>query len=102
MQFDSKSIDHLAKLAKIRLTPEENAKMQQEVSSIMQFVAKLDSLDTTGVEPTSQVTGLVNATREDKADYTFAKEDMVPTMPDADERGNLRVKSVFVDHKDAR
>jgi len=102
MKFDSKTITHIAQLAKLPLTDAENSRMQGEMSAIMTFVEKLNALDTTGVEPTSQVTGLVNVMREDADNYTFAKEDIVATMPDADEQGNLRVKSIFVDHKDAR
>ena len=102
MKFDAKTIDHLAKLAKIQITPTENESLQKDVSAIMNLMEKLESLDITGIEPTSQVTGLVNVTRTDEANYTFAKEDIVATMPDTDDAGNLRVKSVFVDHKDAR
>jgi aspartyl-tRNA(Asn)/glutamyl-tRNA(Gln) amidotransferase subunit C len=102
MQFDAEAIEHLAKLAKIRITPAENESLQKDVSAIMGLMTTLETLDTTGVEPTSQVTGLLNVTRADEANYTFAKEDIVATMPDTDDDGNLRVKSVFVDHKDAR
>ncbi len=56
---------HIAKLARLELTPEEVTKMTKELSSILQYVAVLSELDTSGVEPTAQVTGQKNVFRED-------------------------------------
>jgi aspartyl-tRNA(Asn)/glutamyl-tRNA(Gln) amidotransferase subunit C len=102
MKFDAKAIAKLAKLAKIELTDAENEQMQKEVSAIVSFVAKLETLDTANVEPTSQVTGLTNVMRPDEITSNFAKEDMTATMPGVSDAGELRVQAVFTDHKDAK
>lgn len=56
---------HIAKLARLSLKPEEIDKMTKELSSILQYVEMLSEVDTADIEPTAQVTGLVNALRED-------------------------------------
>lgn len=56
---------HIAKLARLRLTEEEMAKMPTELSSILQYVEMLNEVITDGVEPTAQVTGLETQLRDD-------------------------------------
>ena len=58
-------VAHIAKLARLRLTPEETEKMTKELSSILQYVDMLSEVNTENVEPTAQVTGLTNALGED-------------------------------------
>lgn len=56
----------LAKLSKLKLTDDEIEKFQGELSEILDYVKMLDSVDTKGLEPTYQVTGLHTVTREDQ------------------------------------
>lgn len=58
-------VAHIAKLARLELTPEEEKKMPKELSSILGYVDMLSELNTDNVEATAQVTGLKNAFRED-------------------------------------
>jgi aspartyl-tRNA(Asn)/glutamyl-tRNA(Gln) amidotransferase subunit C len=58
-------VRHIAKLARLELSEEEVEKFSKELTSILQYVDMLKEVDTTGVEPTAQVTGKVNALRED-------------------------------------
>ena len=59
-------VRHIAKLARLRLTDAELEKFPRELTSILQYVDMLKEVDTTGVEPTAQVTGLTNVFREDQ------------------------------------
>ncbi len=95
MKIDNKDVERLAALSKMELTDEEQANIPGELSSILDFVETLNSVNTDNVEPTSQVTGLENVVRSDEhvADYT--KEEMISTMPDVDEDGHLSVRAVF-------
>ncbi|MBI1864018.1 Asp-tRNA(Asn)/Glu-tRNA(Gln) amidotransferase subunit GatC [Candidatus Woesebacteria bacterium] len=63
-------VDHVAKLAKLTLTPEETKKFQKQLSAVVDYFNELQKVDTTGVEPTSQTTGLLNITRNDEIDVT--------------------------------
>ncbi len=55
----------LAKLSRLKLTEEEIEKYQKELSTILSYIDRLEAADVSGLEPTYQVTGLVNQTRKD-------------------------------------
>ncbi len=57
----------IAKLARLELTKEEIERYQKDLSSILEYAKKLDEVDTEGVEPLYQVTGLEHVVREDVA-----------------------------------
>lgn len=57
---------HVAKLAKLDLTETEIEKYSSQLSSIIGHISELSEVDTTGVEPTSQTTGLENVFRDDE------------------------------------
>lgn len=58
-------VAHIAKLARLTLTPAEEEKMAKELSSILQYVDMLGEVNTDDVAPTAQVTGLTNTLRDD-------------------------------------
>lgn len=60
-------VKRIAALAKIGLSDEEAARMSVELGQIVEFVEQLKAVETTGVEPTDQVTGLVDVWRPDLA-----------------------------------
>jgi aspartyl-tRNA(Asn)/glutamyl-tRNA(Gln) amidotransferase subunit C len=55
MALTPDEIDHLATLARLRLTPEERAELQRELGNILDYVAKLGELDLSAVPPMSHV-----------------------------------------------
>ncbi|MEK7102588.1 MAG: Asp-tRNA(Asn)/Glu-tRNA(Gln) amidotransferase subunit GatC [Patescibacteria group bacterium] len=65
MKLTREEIEHLGKLARIALTDEEKERYATELSAILDYVEQLQEVDTTDVEPTSQVTGLEDVYRED-------------------------------------
>lgn len=89
-------VEHIAKLARLELTREEKEMYSSQLSSILDYVKKLNEVNTDGVEETSQVTGLINAMREDEP--VKAREelirDILSNAPDKEE-GLFKVKSVF-------
>jgi aspartyl-tRNA(Asn)/glutamyl-tRNA(Gln) amidotransferase subunit C len=66
---------HIAKLARLRLKPDEVEKMTTELSSILTYVDMLGEVNTDGVEPIAQVTGLTNTFRDDVVIPSEAKPD---------------------------
>lgn len=56
---------HLAALSGLRLTEDEEQLLSEDIQKIISYVDKLDELNVEGVEPTYQVTDLVNVSRED-------------------------------------
>lgn len=60
-----KDVQHIARLARIEFTQDEEGKFGEELSAILDFVAKLNEVDTATVEPESGGTELINVMRED-------------------------------------
>jgi aspartyl-tRNA(Asn)/glutamyl-tRNA(Gln) amidotransferase subunit C len=59
-------VDHITKLARIELDDATRTRMQKDLSSILEYVDQLSRVDTAGVEPLYQVTGLENQARLDE------------------------------------
>lgn len=75
-------IKKLARLSALQVSEEEASNLQSELEGILQYVEQLDSIDTTGVEPTYQVTGLKNVTREDVViNYGVTQEELLKNAP---------------------
>lgn len=89
-------VDHIARLARIKLTDQEEEKMAKEMGMILSYIEKLKEVDTTGVEPTAQVTGLHNVFRKDEAAPWWEGNpmDLVEAAPDHEGR-HIKVKEVF-------
>ena len=56
-----KEVERVAELAHLELAPEETGRMLQDLNAILDYVAELSELDTTGVAPLASVTELGNA-----------------------------------------
>ena len=67
-------VRQLARLSAIALSDDEVEHLQADLSAILGYVAELGELDTNGVEPTYQVTGLENVWRDDVVDRVSAQE----------------------------
>ncbi|MCK4539851.1 Asp-tRNA(Asn)/Glu-tRNA(Gln) amidotransferase subunit GatC [Candidatus Parcubacteria bacterium] len=67
MNFKKKEIEHIANLARLELSGEELDIYGKQLSDILGYIEQLQEVDTEGVEPTAQITGLENSWREDEA-----------------------------------
>jgi len=61
-------VSHVAKLAKLNLSKVEVEKFRDQLFKVIEHIKVLGEVDTTGVEPTSQTTGLMDVLREDKVE----------------------------------
>lgn len=85
---------HVAKLANLPLKKEEERKFEKQLSAILSYVEKLKEVDTKNVEITSQVTGLENVTREDKATPSFTQENALSNTKNQ-HNGLFKVKAIL-------
>lgn len=77
----------LARLARLDLTDDEIERYQAELSSILQYVEQLQSVDITDLKPTNQVTGLTNVMRDDAVrDYGYSPDDLSQNVPSTQSR----------------
>lgn len=92
-----KDVQHIAHLARLALTPEEEERFVGELSSILAFVEKLNEADTTGVMPMTGGTALEHVMRDDvPLDASLEGKDagLRAVFPEQ-EKGFLKVKKVF-------
>lgn len=94
-KITTNEVEKLAKLARLGLTKEEVSSLSLEMSAILDYVKQLDEVDVSGVEPTSQVSGLTGVTREDKVvSSAIERKELLSNTPDTD-NGFIKVKSVL-------
>lgn len=63
--IDEATVRHVARLARLRLSGEQQQRMREELSGILEHVDRIQSLDLDGVPPTTHVVELVNVMRDD-------------------------------------
>jgi aspartyl-tRNA(Asn)/glutamyl-tRNA(Gln) amidotransferase subunit C len=75
-------VEHIAHLAKLRLSEEEEDTFGAQLSSILAYVEKLNELDTSGAEPTSHVLAMSNVMREDILRPSLPTDEALLNAPD--------------------
>lgn len=94
MAISEEDVKKIAKLARLRLGPEELARTQGQLIKILDSMAELSALDTSAVAPTTSVLGLTNVTREDAPQPFAAVESLLANAPER-EGPYYRVKKVM-------
>jgi aspartyl-tRNA(Asn)/glutamyl-tRNA(Gln) amidotransferase subunit C len=69
-KLTAEDIKHIAKLANLTLTEAQITKLATQLTSVIDFMSKIQSLDTKNIAETSQVTGLENVFRKDKVEQS--------------------------------
>lgn len=94
MKLTIEQVKKVAKLANLPITQEEEEKYSLQLSKVLDYVEKLNSVDTSGVEPTFNVTGQNNVMREDIADSGLSQEEATMNAPKSKE-AMFETKGVF-------
>ena len=76
-------VNYVAHLARISLSPEEANKLGAQLEQILAYMAKLNELDVTQVEPTAHAVPLVNVTRPDEVQPSLTMEEALRNAPAA-------------------
>ncbi|CAN5358964.1 Asp-tRNA(Asn)/Glu-tRNA(Gln) amidotransferase subunit GatC [soil metagenome] len=85
MTIDKDTVDKIAHLARLELTADETQSMIKDMSKILGFMAKLNEVDTTGVEPLVYMTDEVNVFREDIVKQQITHEEALLNAPKHDD-----------------
>ena len=94
-KFSVEDIDKAAILSRIQLPKDSKEQLLGELSTILDFVQDLQSLDTDSLEPVSQVTGLQDVWREDEVvDCDISREDLLSNAPSTQD-GYFKVRKVL-------
>lgn len=95
MKLTKEQVQHVAKLARLGLKEDEISKFQTQLSGILDYVEMLNEVDTDGIEPTAQVTGLKNISRDDTVLRTWDPKRLLKASPLPIERNQIKTKPIF-------
>lgn len=94
MALTREQVEHVAELAKLKLTEQEIELFREQLSAILDNVAQLDELDTDAIPPTAAVLPIRNVTRADECRSLFGRDAMLSNAP-ASEDGLVKVQAVL-------
>jgi aspartyl-tRNA(Asn)/glutamyl-tRNA(Gln) amidotransferase subunit C len=87
-------VEHVARLARLALTPAEVDALTQELGVILDYAAQVDALDTDGVPPTAHPLPLVNVLRPDEVRPSIDRTEVLAEAP-ATEADRFRVPRIL-------
>lgn len=88
------TMESVAILAKLALSEEEKEQARKDMERMLDYIDKLNELDTSGVEPMSHVFSVNNVFREDVAEDRDGGEDTLANAPECRDRAFVVPKTV--------
>ena len=92
-KISDETIDYVGILAKLELSDEEKEKAKKDMGEILDYIDKLNELDTSGVEPMSHVFPVNNVFREDEVTNADDRENMLENAPERNEEAYIVPKT---------
>lgn len=94
MKLTREEVERVAMLARLRLTAAEESLLAEQLDKILQYMEKLNQLDTSEVEPFTHAEDVVNAWREDRVTNQPDPEALLTNAP-AREDGFFKVPKII-------
>jgi len=82
-QISRDDVLSLARLSSLQLTDGEIDGLKNDLGAIVDYITQLNELDTEGVLPTYQVTGLENVWRKDEVKQGVSRKDLIKLAPES-------------------
>lgn len=95
MAINQTDIKHIAELSRLKLSEEEERQFGEQLGSILKYIEKLNKVETRKVEPTAQVSGLIDVLRSDDVNSWNQKEIDAALAQGEIENGQVKVKRVL-------
>lgn len=95
MQLSHDEVRKIARLARLGLSDAEVEKFSKQLSEILSYATILGEVNTEGVEPIAQITGLTNVTFADELRACENPDELLKCSPNPIKDGLIQVKSVF-------
>jgi aspartyl-tRNA(Asn)/glutamyl-tRNA(Gln) amidotransferase subunit C len=83
-KLTEQQVRHVAKLARLNCSDEEITKFTSQLSAILEYVAQLEELDTTNVEPLAHCLPVHNVLRDDCIKPSLSNDDALKNAPQRD------------------
>jgi aspartyl-tRNA(Asn)/glutamyl-tRNA(Gln) amidotransferase subunit C len=87
------TVRHIAKLARLKLSPQEEDMYTEQLGKILDYVEELQSVDTSGVQPAAHVLPVTNIMREDEVIRPENQSGILAEAP-AEENNFFRVPKI--------
>lgn len=84
MKITEEIVDHIAHLARLEFEGEKKAEIKADLQNIVEFMDKLQEVDTENAEPLIYMTEEVNRLREDVALDTLTQDEVLKNAPKKD------------------
>ena len=84
MRVTTDDVRHIASLARLRFSEDEQERLAGDLSRILDYVDQLDELDTSAVPPMAHVFEAPAAFRPDRAEQRILRDDALANAPDTD------------------
>lgn len=81
MEVNDEMVDKLANLARLRFNDAEKQSVKTDLQKMIQFVEKLNELDTSGVAPLLHMSDTVNVLREDEVKGSIERAEALKNAP---------------------
>ena len=94
MKLTLEEVEHIAELARLQLTDEELARYAEQLSEILDYAARLQSVDTSGISPTARVITAGSVLREDEVRPGLSRQELLDNAPET-EKGQFRVPPIL-------
>ena len=86
MSVSREEVHHIARLARLRFTDEEETQLAEELTGILSYVEKLQELDTGDVAPMAHAVALHDVFRSDVVEERISRDEALRSAPDSDGR----------------
>ncbi len=80
----TEGVQHVANLARLEFSDEETQHYTEQLARILDYIGKLDELDTEDVPPTSHIHPLHNVVKPDVVKASYPREEVLANAPDAE------------------
>ncbi len=94
MPISVEDVRHIATLARLKLTREEETRYAEQLSAVLDYAARLNAIDTSQIPPTSSVLPFDAPLREDDPRPCPPRETILSNAPEQEE-GMFRVPPVL-------
>ncbi len=82
MPLTDQDLEHLERLARVKLSGESREKLRGQLARIIEFVKQLQGIDTAGMEPRARAAGLKPPLRGDETKPCLPREEVLAASPD--------------------
>lgn len=93
-ELTREQVEHVARLAYLRFTPEELERLRGQLEGILAHINQLQEVDTDAIPPTAQVIAMTTVLRDDTVRPSLTREAALANVPRTED-GFIEVDAVL-------